>query len=89
MTKGFTDDMKVTIGMANAKVGYVYVVDSDCKIRWAGNGDAVEAEREGLVGAVRKLVERARLAGEGARMGKVLKDMGGSKENEKSGSVIL
>ena len=45
------------LGMANGKVGYVYLVDEACKIRWAGCGDAADGEKESLMKAVRKLVE--------------------------------
>lgn len=55
--RGVEDDVKMSVGMANGKVGYVYIVDNNCKIRWAGSGDASGEEREGLVGCVRRLVE--------------------------------
>ena len=55
--RGLTDDIRDSIGMANGKVGYVYLVDRYCKIRWAGSGDANVEEREGLTAVVRRLVE--------------------------------
>lgn len=58
--RGVGDDMKDSIGMANGKVGYVYLVDGSCRIRWAGSGDADTGERERLVGVVRRLVEGSR-----------------------------
>lgn len=58
--RGVGDDVKDSIGMANGKVGYVYLVDGGCKIRWAGSGDAEIGEREGLAGVVRRLVESSR-----------------------------
>lgn len=58
--RGVGDDVKVSIGMANGKVGYVYLVDENCRIRWAGSGDADAGEREGLVGVVKRLVESSR-----------------------------
>lgn len=54
--RGVDDDVRDWIGMANGKVGYVYLVDGDCRIRWAGSGDAEIGEREGLIRAVRRLV---------------------------------
>lgn len=55
--KGVTDEMREAMGMANSKVGYVYLVDWLCRIRWAGSADAEQAEKEGLVAGVQRLVE--------------------------------
>ena len=44
------------IGVTNLRVGYVYLVDQSCKIRWVGNGDASEEERASLVRVARRLV---------------------------------
>ncbi|KAL9034762.1 MAG: hypothetical protein Q9180_005229 [Flavoplaca navasiana] len=55
--KGVTDEMREAMGMANSKVGYVYLVDWLCRIRWAGSADAEGAEKEGLVAGVQRLVE--------------------------------
>ena len=60
--RGVDDDVKMSVGMANGKVGYVYLLDGDCKIRWAGSGDAGEDERQGLVGCVRRLIEGSKKA---------------------------
>ena len=57
VTKGVNDYMRRDINMPNAKVGHIYLLDKDCKIRWAGCGDANDDEKESLVKAVRKLVE--------------------------------
>ena len=65
--------------MTNSKVGHVYLVDANCRIRWAGNGDAVEGEKEGLVDVVKRLTDYMKMEGEGVKMGKVLKGMGSSK----------
>lgn len=54
--KGLTDDQKERIGVLNSKVGYVYLLDGECKIRWAGSGVASDLEREGLVNGVKKLL---------------------------------
>lgn len=58
--RGVNDMMKESIGLLNEKVGYVYLVDSDCKIRWAGSADAEPSERESMVKGLRKLVQEAR-----------------------------
>ncbi|KAL8888477.1 MAG: hypothetical protein Q9205_003814 [Flavoplaca limonia] len=55
--RGVTDEMREAMGMANSKVGYVYLVDWLCRIRWAGSADAEGAEKEGLVAGVQMLVE--------------------------------
>lgn len=58
--KGIDDYLRQDIGMLNRKVGFVYLVDRECKIRWAGCGDAATAEKEGLVAAVKKVAEAAK-----------------------------
>lgn len=58
--KGLTDDARERIGVLNSKVGYVYLLDGECKIRWAGSGVASQDEREGLVRGVKRLIEEAK-----------------------------
>lgn len=55
--KGVSDDAMDTMGFINRRVGYVYLVDGDCKIRWAASGVATPHEKESLIGAVKKLLE--------------------------------
>lgn len=55
--KGLTDEMRDNIGMFNSKVGYTYILDGDCKIRWAGSGPAEEYEKDVLVKSVVRLLE--------------------------------
>lgn len=55
--RGLTDALKQAIGMMNSQVGYVYLLDEECRIRWAGSGPAEEAELEALNNGVRKLIE--------------------------------
>jgi len=45
------------LSLLNSQVGYVYLVDSSCKIRWAGSGHAWEGEVAGLNAAVQRLVQ--------------------------------
>ncbi|KAF1980824.1 hypothetical protein K402DRAFT_265467 [Aulographum hederae CBS 113979] len=54
---GLSDDIKQTIGIMNRIVGYVFLVDGDCKIRWAGSGDASDDEREWMVKGLRRLID--------------------------------
>lgn len=51
-----SDEIREAIGLLNAKVGYVYLVDKDCRIRWAGSGNSEPGERHGLVTATRRLL---------------------------------
>lgn len=59
--RGVSDVVKEAIGMLNDKVGYVYLLDTECRIRWAGSADAEPYERESMVRGLRKLVQEARL----------------------------
>ncbi|KAK1757651.1 ATP10 protein-domain-containing protein [Echria macrotheca] len=55
--KGITDEIREAIGVLNSKVGYTYLVDHNCRIRWAGSGDADPGEREALVKGVQRILE--------------------------------
>lgn len=55
--RGLTDDVRDAMGLLNSQVGYVYLVDSSCKIRWAGSGHAWESEVEGLNAGIQRLVQ--------------------------------
>lgn len=57
--KGVSEKIRETIGLLNGRVGYVYLVDPDCKIRWAGSGNAEGSEMEDLNRGVAKLVAEA------------------------------
>ncbi|KAL1882736.1 hypothetical protein VTK73DRAFT_1256 [Phialemonium thermophilum] len=54
--KGISDEIRESIGLLNSKVGYVYLVDEHCRIRWAGSGPSEPEERAGLVKGVQRLV---------------------------------
>lgn len=58
--KGLTDEMKEAIGLLNSKVGYTYLLDGECKIRWAGSGVAQSDEKQGLLKGIRRLIEDAK-----------------------------
>ncbi|PLB43900.1 putative F1F0 ATP synthase assembly protein Atp10 [Aspergillus steynii IBT 23096] len=60
--KGLTDGLRESIGMMNSKVGYVYLVDENCRIRWAGSGPAEAEELEALNNGVRKLIQEKRIS---------------------------
>lgn len=46
--RGLSDQIRESIGLLNSKVGYTYLVDQHCRIRWAGSGSAHPDELEGL-----------------------------------------
>ncbi|KAL2872057.1 mitochondrial ATPase complex subunit ATP10 [Aspergillus lucknowensis] len=60
--KGLDDGLKEAIGMMNSKVGYVYLLDENCRIRWAGSGPAEPAERETLNNGIRKLIQERKVS---------------------------
>ncbi|MCJ1461504.1 Mitochondrial ATPase complex subunit atp10 [Pseudocyphellaria aurata] len=55
--RGLTASVREHLGMANGMVGYVYLVDELCRIRWAGCGDATKEEKDSLMKLARRLVE--------------------------------
>jgi ATPase complex subunit ATP10 len=46
------------LGMTNSRIGYVYLVDENLKIRWAACADAMEEEEEALVCCTGVLLNR-------------------------------
>nr|POE47592.1 mitochondrial atpase complex subunit atp10 [Quercus suber] len=58
--RGVNEMMKEAIGLLNDKGGYVYLVDGECKIRWAGSAVALPNEKQTLVKGLRRLIEEAR-----------------------------
>jgi len=55
--RGLTEDVRDAMGLLNSQVGYVYLVDAACKIRWAGSGHAWKGEVDGLNGAIHRLIQ--------------------------------
>ncbi|KAK5655006.1 hypothetical protein OQA88_6765 [Cercophora sp. LCS_1] len=55
--KGITDEIRESIGLLNSKVGYTYLVDHNCRIRWAGSGDANAGEIYGLHRGVVRILD--------------------------------
>jgi len=58
--KGLAQDIRQELGAVNGKVGYVYLLDEACRIRWAGCGPAKESEKIGLVKGLQRLLHDAR-----------------------------
>ena len=56
ITKGITEELRNTLGMFNTQVGYVFLVDPNCRVRWAGCADANAEERDHMVRGLGKLV---------------------------------
>ncbi|EJT73438.1 mitochondrial ATPase complex subunit ATP10 [Gaeumannomyces tritici R3-111a-1] len=49
-------EISESIGILNAKVGYTYLVDSDCRIRWAASGNSQPEERSSLAKGLERLL---------------------------------
>jgi ATPase complex subunit ATP10 len=54
--RGISDEIRDAIGLLNSKVGYTYLLDGQCRIRWAGSGPAERDEKDALVKGVRRLI---------------------------------
>lgn len=73
--RGVSEIIKEAIGLLNDKGGYVYLVDTECRIRWAGSAVAEEKEKESMVRGLKRLIAEARIArGEKVDMRKELQD---------------
>ncbi|KAF2637961.1 hypothetical protein P280DRAFT_86611 [Massarina eburnea CBS 473.64] len=57
--RGVGERIRETIGLLNGRVGYVYLVDEDCKIRWAGSANAEGTEAEDLTKGFARLIDEA------------------------------
>lgn len=55
--KGISEEIRENVGLLNRSVGYVYLLDSQCRIRWAGSGPSEDHEREGLANSVQRLLD--------------------------------
>ncbi|KAF2733166.1 hypothetical protein EJ04DRAFT_276674 [Polyplosphaeria fusca] len=66
--RGVSTKIRETIGTLNARVGYVYLVDQDCKIRWAGSGDAEGTEIQHLNKGFQKMIDDAKSTRLGRRV---------------------
>ena len=54
--RGLTDEIRDAMGYLNTHVGYVYLLDEDCKIRWAGSGEAWPGEVDNLNMGIKRLL---------------------------------
>lgn len=60
--------LRKPLGIANKHIGYVYLVDENLKVRWAGGGDAKEEEVQGLERCTKVLLDRIDKAKEEKRL---------------------
>ncbi|KAF2862827.1 mitochondrial ATPase complex subunit ATP10 [Piedraia hortae CBS 480.64] len=60
--RGLSGTTKEAIGFLNEKGGYVYLVDGECKIRWAGSANAQNQEKESMVKGLKRLISEARMS---------------------------
>lgn len=58
--RGVSDIMKEAIGLLNDKIGYVYLVDGQNRIRWAGSANAEVEEMESLYTGLNRLIQEHR-----------------------------
>ncbi|KAH9039208.1 ATPase assembly factor ATP10 [Lactarius hengduanensis] len=54
------DYLREPLGMTNSRIGYVYLVDENLKVRWAACADAKEEEEEALIRCAGVLLNRQR-----------------------------
>ena len=55
-----SNEIRDAIGFLNSKVGYVYLLDSHCRIRWAGSGNADPGETTSLNAGIKRLLEETK-----------------------------
>ncbi|KAF2654396.1 hypothetical protein K491DRAFT_693927 [Lophiostoma macrostomum CBS 122681] len=60
ISNGVSGRLRESIGLLNGLVGYVYILDEDAKIRWAGSGDAEGTEKEDMNRGLARLIENVR-----------------------------
>lgn len=57
---GMDRKLKDAMGLLNNAVGYVYLLDAECRIRWAGSGNALENEISAMNAGLKRLVDEQR-----------------------------
>ena len=56
VTRGITDEIRYALGMFNSQIAYTFLVDGNCKVRWAGCAEANTEERASMMRGLNKLV---------------------------------
>jgi ATPase complex subunit ATP10 len=59
-TQGVPVGMKESLGIMNNSVGYIFLVDQNCKIRWSACADALPEEKEYLLKGLKSLISQAK-----------------------------
>jgi mitochondrial ATPase complex subunit ATP10 len=60
MTQGIPVVIRESLGIMNNSVGYVFLVDQKCKIRWSACAEALPEEKESLFKGLRSLINQAK-----------------------------
>jgi ATPase complex subunit ATP10 len=55
--RGIPGSVKEQLGMLNEKVGYCFLLDPNCRVRWSANADSTDEERAALNRGLRRLIE--------------------------------
>jgi len=90
--KGFDEFARESVAIINQKVGYVYLLDPQCRIRWAGSALAEEGEKASMVKNLERLLEEAKEAGPmaGRAGSKAKRSIDDAEEpSEKKAEVVL
>lgn len=64
LTSEAIEYLRTPLGMDNGAIGYVFLLDRACRIRWAGCGFAHDKEQEALLRCVGVLLERSKVGGD-------------------------
>jgi len=57
--KGLGEDLRDALAIMNQRVGYVYLLDAQCRVRWAGSAVASTKEKQDMVKGLRRLLQEA------------------------------
>ncbi|KAL0938817.1 ATP10 protein [Colletotrichum truncatum] len=79
--RAITTEISESIGYLNSKVGYVYLVDNLCRIRWAASGPSQPDERDSLVKGMKLVLHEWNKAEKAAHEAK--KAAGAAREENK------
>ena len=85
--RGVSDIMKEALGLMNLQVGYVYLVDPEMRVRWAGSANAEPAERESLTRGVRKLVQEAKGVDSKSRLNVAVEEVVEDQESKRAAAA--
>ena len=55
--KGFAEHLRAALSIVNQRVGYVYLLDAQCRVRWAGSAIASADEKNSMVKCLEKLLQ--------------------------------